>query len=234
VNIKKLIKPIYYLCAFSLSLLFSGCVSNTLRQYNQKFLNDAYGLSGLSSQGRIAIEGYCKTNGDVTWEDSYRCQAAVSMAMAASNAVKNLQTPNSDIASIGNAAVTASLQVGQGYAEVWQDAIKYSAHDSVYDKSIHFGADDALRVASNIVSAMGVDRAIREADTSVLDLAKRYGTPEATAYAIAVHSVMDLGTSPRGSLVGYSQQLQAARTQWESAKTALSLHDLPATSSTHQ
>lgn len=215
-----------YFSIINLSLVVSGCMSPVILQYNQKFLNEAYALQNMSSQGRATIEGYCKTTGAANWEDSYQCQTAVTMAAFASDAISNIKTPHNDIVSAGNAAVTAALKVSQGYVDVWRDAIEHSAHNSVYDKSINFDANDALRIASRIASSMGAVEAIHEADASVLNLAKSYGVPEATAYAIAVHTVVDLGTSPRGSLVSYAQQIQTARTQWESAKTALSLRDI--------
>ncbi len=222
----KLNECIIFLKAFILvilCLLFSGCVSNGIRNANQKLLNIAYNIPNLSSQGLNSIQGYCKTKGAVTWKNAYQCQTALVMSSYASEGLNKVKSYNS-MELAGNSAVAAALQSAQGYMEVWRDAIEVSSHDKAYGNSKNWDFNDALQVATNIASSMGLDKVINEVDSSVLYQAKKYGTQEATSYAIAVHAVIELGISPRGSLASYAQQIQNARTQWESAKIALLLH----------
>lgn len=217
------------ICAVTFPLVISGCIQTQLKTINQGLLDITYRIPNLTPQARSIIESYCKSTGSLSFESSHRCQVATSMINTASDALKNVQSPGSDIASLGNAAVVGALQISQGYMSVWQDSIRW------YSSSTNNGSfEDDLRIASAIVSAMGADKAIQDMDNLVLNQAKSYGISEVTTYAVAVHSIIDLSISPRGSLLDYGQQLQTARTQWETAKTALSLRDLPSEPSSYK
>ena len=125
---------------------------------------------------------------------------------------------------LGDPAIASSIDIGNGYEKVWKDAISDEVDMQNSEFSDHsFNINYVLKVASHIISSTDINKKINALAKLIQLKAKNNGSTQEKNYSIASHKIINLSLSPKGSLSNYSQELQLARTQWESAKMALSL-----------
>jgi hypothetical protein len=177
-------------------------------------------IEALSKKNIELLDSYCKVTPDATIIRYQMCNAVVNVVLGSNFP----EISKLSFSQKGILAVDKSIKISETHIKLWREAIELkSSEKSPY--TVLFDGGEVTTFISELLSKTGIKDNMSSLENSLKEETKKNKDKSHIDFLIAVHSMIDLALSPRGSLLDYQQQLQQLQTQWESAKTLYLLEE---------